>query len=468
MLKLTIGWRSLRGTGRRWTAALLQVSLLAWAAGAVVPAQKRAADHVVLVSIDGLRPEFYLDSDWPAPMIQYMAREGARAKAVKGVFPTVTYPSHTTIVTGALPARHGVYYNTPFEPAGQTGRWYWEFSNIQTPTLWDAVRAAGLESAAVTWPATLDAPVTRLLPEIWSLDPQDPPLEAMRLATFPSSLWEELEREATGRLSQRNFDTDYLNRDDTAGRAAAYLLEEHRPALLAVHLLSADHFQHAQGRSGEMVDRAVATVDRAVAMIHEAAQRAGILDRTAFVITGDHGFIDVHTQLAPNLWLVDAGLMEARWDRGDWRATFHSAGGSAFLHLRSPDDQEAVQRVRELLGRLPSRYRRLFRMVEGADLSARGADPRVALALDAVPGISFTAGTDTTLLSAARNRGTHGYYPDQADIHTGFIGFGSGLRKGAVAPMIGLEDIAPLIARLLDLPFDPPDGDVPTGLLDER
>ena len=67
------------------------------------------ADHVVLISVDGFRPDFYIDESWPAPMIQQMAREGARAERVRGVFPTVTYPSHTTIVTGLDPYQHGVH-----------------------------------------------------------------------------------------------------------------------------------------------------------------------------------------------------------------------------------------------------------------------------------------------------------------------------------------------------------------------
>ena len=118
-------------------------------AGLTVP-----VEHVVLVSIDGLRPEFYLDPSWPAPMLQQMVAEGAHADAVRGVFPSVTYPSHTTLVTGALPAHHGVYYNSPFEPGGQTGRWYWEASAIRADTLWRAVHRAGGRSAAVGWPET--------------------------------------------------------------------------------------------------------------------------------------------------------------------------------------------------------------------------------------------------------------------------------------------------------------------------
>ena len=77
----------------------------------------RHPDHVVLISIDGFRPEFYQDTTWPAPMIQQMAQEGAQARAVRGVFPSVTYPSHTTMITGSVPRRHGIYYNTPFQHA---------------------------------------------------------------------------------------------------------------------------------------------------------------------------------------------------------------------------------------------------------------------------------------------------------------------------------------------------------------
>lgn len=446
----------------------LTVILLSLGAGAPSLPQEEppATEHVVLVSIDGLRPEFYLDPKWPAPVIQQMARQGAHARGVTGVFPTVTYPSHTTLVTGALPARHGVYYNTPFEPGGQTGRWYWEASEILVPTLWDAVRDAGLDSAAVSWPATVGAPVDRVIPEVWSLDENAPPLRAMRQATVPAGLWEEIEREATGKLSERTFDNDEMNRDDTAGRAAAYLLERYRPALLAVHLLATDHFQHEQGRQGELVTRAVATADRAVGMILEAAQRAGIADRTAFVVTGDHGFVDVHTRLAPNRWLADAGLMEARHDRGDWSATFHSSGGSAFLHLRDPEDGETLSRVKAILNRLSPAYRRLFRVVGEDELRARGADPSVRLALTAAPGITFTAAPDRPVLGPSGG-GTHGYYPDFPEVLTGFVGFGSGFRAQAVADEMAMEDIAPLIARLLGLQFEAPDGVVLEGLLEE-
>jgi arylsulfatase A-like enzyme len=85
--------------------------------------------HVVLVSIDGLRPEMYLDSSWPAPNLRHLMRLGVYADHMRSVFPSLTYPSHTAMLTGALPARSGIYFNQP-----KTGEWDWFASPIRVPT----------------------------------------------------------------------------------------------------------------------------------------------------------------------------------------------------------------------------------------------------------------------------------------------------------------------------------------------
>ncbi|HEU4641793.1 MAG TPA: alkaline phosphatase family protein, partial [Gemmatimonadaceae bacterium] len=63
----------------------------------------RLTDHVILVSVDSLRPEFYQQESWPMPVVQQLARDGSSARQVLSVFPALTYPAHTSIVTGALP-----------------------------------------------------------------------------------------------------------------------------------------------------------------------------------------------------------------------------------------------------------------------------------------------------------------------------------------------------------------------------
>jgi predicted AlkP superfamily pyrophosphatase or phosphodiesterase len=80
---------------------------------------QRSGVPVVLISVDGLKPEYVLDADrygLKIPTLRRMVAEGTSASAVTGVLPTVTYPSHTTLVTGVAPATHGILNNSPFDP----------------------------------------------------------------------------------------------------------------------------------------------------------------------------------------------------------------------------------------------------------------------------------------------------------------------------------------------------------------
>ncbi len=425
---------------------------------------ERPADHVVLVSIDGLRPEFYLDRSWPMPMLQQLAAEGASAEAVRSVFPSVTYPAHTTFVTGALPSRHGVPYNTPFEPSGETGRWYWEANHIRAPTLWQAARRARLVTAAVSWPVTVGAAIDFNIPETWPLEANADRIEYLRHLCSPAGLLAEIEAEATGRLRPETFSIEAMTLDDYLGAAAAYLLEHHRPNLLLVHLVSTDHFQHEDGRDSPRVRRAAATADRALSRIWEAADRAGIRDRTAFIVVGDHGHVDRHTTIAPNVWLVEAGLMEATADRGRWRATFHTTGASAFLHLADDTDHEAAQRARAALELLPADVRGMFTIVDREQLDRLGAAPDAAFALAPVPGVDITASAKRPAIRPATGA-THGYLPDTPQVHTGLVAWGAGVRPGAAAPLLQLADVAPLVAKLLGLDMEASDGVTPGGFL---
>ncbi|HSJ08411.1 MAG TPA: alkaline phosphatase family protein, partial [Longimicrobiales bacterium] len=256
-----------------------------------------------------------------------------------------------------------------------------------------------------------------------------------------------------------------LSREDAVGVMAGHIIEKHRPALLMVHLNQTDYSQHALGRDDLDNGLAIAAVDGAITRMVEAATRAGTLERTAFIITGDHGFVDVHTRVRPNVWLVEAGLVENRPDRGAWRAVFHEGNGSTFLRLKDPSDRAAVDRVRALLAALPAEVRALFRVVERAELDRLGADPDSPLALAAVQGVAFNAALSGEAVAAGGSGGTHGYFPEFAQIHTGFVAWGSGVAEGRVITMMELVDIAPTAAALLALEFRAPDGAARTEVM---
>jgi predicted AlkP superfamily pyrophosphatase or phosphodiesterase len=420
--------------------------------------------YVVIISIDALRPEFYKDPAWGAINLREIAEKGIYADGVRSDFPSVTYPSHTTIITGKLPAKHGIYYNTPFETKEQVGELgYTDSRRIKTETLWDAAHKKGLKTASVLWPVSVHAPVDYNMPDA----PRDiklaDPLLPFRKYSYPAGLFEEMEKNATGKLYNRDLD-GHLSTDDNLTRMGAYLIENYKPNLITIHLVCVDHYAHQEGRMGVDVKKAVANIDRNIGRIIEATERAGIKDSTAFLIVGDHGFVNINAQLAPNVALAKAGLVGENLQEANWKAQFFQQGGSTFLYLKDKNDQKTLKQVETILNDLPYAQKKLFRIIDRKELDKTGADPQVCLALAAIPGISFSNATDGDIVKPGSG-GTHGHYPDFPEIQTGFLAFGVGLGKQKIIHEMGLEDIAPIVASLLDLKMTDMDGVLYPGLV---
>ena len=442
---------------------IISILFIALSAGYVCAQEQ----HIVLISIDGLRPEFYLDPQWGMVNVRQAMLKGSYAEGVRGSFPTVTYPSHTTIITGVLPAKHGIYYNTPVEPLGISGKWFWYYKDIKVPTIWTAAKAKGLTTAGVSWPVTVGAPIDYNLPEYVIL-PKDKgekkdEIKAMSQESNPKELFKEIEDFAVGKFGEYGASVDYFTSDQNKSRMAAYILKRYKPSFLAVHIALLDHFEHEQGRDGDKVRSAIVGADVAIKTIIDAAEAAGIKKNTTFIITGDHGFVDIHTQFKPNVMLAKLGLYDDA-NKDSWKAYFQQSGGSAFLHLRDPKDKKTLEKIQQGLAQLPEGIQRMFHLLNKEALTKAQGDPNAVLALAAYQGFSFGASAAGEMLAPVSG-GTHGYLPtDFKEIQTGFVAFGNGIKVGTVIPLMGQEDIAPLIAKILGLDLKT-DGVLYPGLL---
>ena len=399
----------------------------------------------MLVSIDGFRPDFISRKNGKraleAPEIA-----GVYANGVLSVFPSVTYPSHTTIATGELPGRHGIYYNAPYE--AKNGTWYWDESYIKVPTLWDAVKAAGLTSGSVMWPVTVGAPITYNFPvRRADNDEKTDQLTVTKPFVTPSGLLEEMQP-AIGALSPKDFNHD--NIDITIGKMAAYIIKTHKPDLMAVHFIGLDHAQHDVGRKGPKVEHSLAIIDSMLNALLSAYEAAGIKDNTDIIITGDHGFVSAKQNISPNTLLYKAGIITDK----DWKARFHAVGGSAFLYLKDPKDRKTLQSVKQLLDDVSPAEKKYFTVIERAELDSLGVNPEVALALAANNASALNGSTDGALIKPKKvTTGSHGHDPRMPELFTGFIGYGPSFKSGANVERLRLTDMSALISNILGLQF---------------
>ncbi|MBI5368244.1 MAG: alkaline phosphatase family protein [Planctomycetes bacterium] len=427
-----------------------------------------APTTVLLISIDGLLPEYYLEATtrFRAPNLARLLAAGSHAAACESIFPSVTYPAHASIVTGVRSALHGIVANSVFAGAGATrrtyrpGDWYWYADELRVPALWNAVRARGLTSGAVSWPGTVGASIDYLIPEVWPARRTLTHESLLEMAATPEVL-AAVRRE--GPLPVAALGEP--DRDDWIARTAAGILQRHRPSLLLVHLISVDHATHVHGPGAPEVAAALTRVDAALGVLLDAVAASGGFARTTVLVTGDHGGVAVHSAVAPNTLFRAAGLIETS---DVWKVWAHSSGSQAGIYLRDPADREtAAAALRLLEENAVAGGTRRYTVLSRAELDGLGSHPGALCAVDGAPGYTISSGLRGELVRATPLRGNHGSRPHLDGLATGLVLAGRGIKPGVLLPSARLIDIAPTVAHLLDLAMPGVEGRVLAEVLAE-
>ena len=202
-----------------------------------------ATKHVVIVSVDGLRPDAI--ARFGARNIGRMIREGSHTLAATTISPSKTLPSHTSMLTGEGPEEHGITWNTNETLTHAT---------VAIPTVFAVARAKGLRTAAFFSKGKFNH------------------LEV------PGSLDYTQAPEGDGRWSAKR----------TVGDVERYLAKE-RPNLLFVHLGEPDYAGHLFGWMSWFYGRAVRQADDGVGRLLAAADRAYGKGGYTVILTADHG-----------------------------------------------------------------------------------------------------------------------------------------------------------------------------------
>jgi predicted AlkP superfamily pyrophosphatase or phosphodiesterase len=421
------------------------------------------AAPVLMISIDGLKPEYVIEADARGLKVQYLGslvRDGSYAEGVVGVWPTVTYPSHTTLLTGVSPAEHGIYNNLEFDPERQfSGAWYWYASQIRVATLWQAAHQAGLRTASVGWPVSAGATdVDWLIPEYWRvsspsgvLNPMDRDL--MAALSRPDTLLQQLEP-ALGPYMMGN-DTS-VGGDETKTRYAVEILRREKPAFMTIHLSSLDEAEHEHGPFSAEANRDLEAIDGMVSRLATAALAND--PSTVVVVVSDHGFLSLTHTVNLYLPFLQAGLIQATVDPetkaatvGSWKAEPWLAGGMAAIMLHDPNDRQTERQVGELLQKLAADPENgIADVLDRAATRARGGFPDAAFVVVLKPGYYTGAATSGSLVKPITGtKGSHGFSPELAEMRASFFIAGNGIAHHRDLGLIDMRQIAPTVAAIL-------------------
>jgi predicted AlkP superfamily pyrophosphatase or phosphodiesterase len=422
-----------------------------------------AAKPVLLISIDGLQPADVIEADKrkiDIPNLKRFVKEGSFASGVKGVLPTVTYPSHATLLTGASPAKNGIIGNTSFDPLqiNQSG-WYWYASDFKIPTLWDAAARAGKTTANVHWPVSVKADSIKWnLPQIWRTGHSDD-AKLMKALASPG-LVERLEADVGAAYAQ-GIDESIAG-DENRGRFAVALINREKPDFATVYLTALDHEQHGEGPDTPQAHAIMRRIDAIVGQLITAQMNAH--PDSVIAIVSDHGFSKVDTEINLYRAFIDAGLISLD-DKGkikSWEASPWNSGGSSAIMLARPNDTALQEKVSSLLASLKADPKNRIAAIAGRDeIRAMGGNPEASFYVSFEPnayGGGFR-GKDAPLVGASGSKGTHGYFPTSPLMRSTFMLMGQGVAKGRNLGEIDMRAIAPTLAKIMGVAL--PDAELP-------
>ncbi|GLQ99769.1 alkaline phosphatase family protein [Dyella mobilis] len=402
---------------------------------------------VVLITIDGFPARALKDPRLPMPTLRKLQAEGAYAEAMRPINPSVTWPNHTTLITGVDAATHHVMANglitLPSDGSEiKVKPWVPREQLVHARTLYDALDERGMSTGQVDWVAIYDAQHVR-----WPFAEQPKPDGAIAQDLVANGL---VSRDQITRFGDGDSPAW---RDQVWTDAAIDILTRHTPNLLLFHLLQTDTLQHAYGALSPAAYAALADADSNIARLIQAARAAGLLDRITFVIASDHGFTDYDHAIRPNAALVQQGLLQKRNGSYHGDAWVLAEGGEASLFIRNAARRaELTPKLKAYFGALPG----VAAVYTAQQMPSLGLPTNEStnqapdLYLIAKPGYAFLDGeAPPTVVDVTPARGAHGYLNTDPDMQALFIASGAHIRKGVNLGAITNLQVAPTIAKIL-------------------
>lgn len=277
--------------------------------------------RLIILSIDGF-PGYYLDKESKfkdiTPNLNRLIVRSNFSNQVDSIYPTLTYPAHTSMLTGVDPNRHGILYNSPVDPSKKyLSGWLWYDEDIQVKTVLDFAKDRNLKTASVFWPVTVGAEIDYNIPQYWRSKTEED--EKLLKAISTKNLYKELKQETGLSVLETTGDKEKME-------TAIALWELKKPDILLIYTTDLDSVHHEKGVYSQSAEEKLKKID---SLLGRLIRKVDLYNNPnlGLIVVSDHGFKEVKSVCAPNKILSNLGAL----DNPKWKYFFKTLGGMAIL-----------------------------------------------------------------------------------------------------------------------------------------
>ena len=420
------------------------------------------AKHLIVISEDAMVYEDLAELR-QMPSFGQVMKNAAIVKTVRSVYPTITYPNHTSMRTGAYCGKHGIINNEQTILGEEHSVWEFFNSSVKVGDIFDAAKAAGLTTAGVFWPVTGNHPhIDYLVNEYWPQTPEETTAECFANSGSSPEVIEKVVKPNMHLVDGMHRKHPYC--DAFVHACACSMIREFKPNLLMIHPANIDAYRHETGLFSTKVSHGLHEIDLWLGEILKACRDAGILEDTDLFIVSDHGQLNITRSVALNALLAEKGLLTVGADGevADYVAIAKSTGLSAQIYLKDQKDFDRVHAV--LQGMVEDGLYGFERVYTAEEVKAEeGLSGAFSFVVETDGYTSFSNAWKRPWVRRVDNsdykfgRATHGHHPDKGPQPT-LIACGPDIKAGAVVERRPIVDEAPTYAKILGVTLPDADG----------
>ncbi|MBD5106229.1 MAG: alkaline phosphatase family protein [Lachnospiraceae bacterium] len=437
------------------------------------PSKKRARkihkDHrLIIVSLDAVGSEdlTFLKT---LPNFKSLYQNAAVCEHVESVCPSITYPAHTSIVTGKKPIHHGVINNTLVQPKRPAPDWMWQRKYVKGTTLYDETNKKGYKTAALLWPVTARSRIHYNLPEVLANRPWQ---NQIMVSAFNGTMSYELA--LLKRFGHLRDGVRQPALDNFVHQSALYTIKNYRPDMMLIHYTDVDTNRHIYGVHHQKARAALGRHDQRLGELFTALEETGDMDKTTLVVLGDHYQMDVERVVYFNYLFKEQGFLKTKGQKiTDYQFLAKNCDGTCYIYAneKKRPNKEAYEKLTALLEKCKTQeIYGIERIYTGREAGEKGADDRCVYFIEAKKGVYYLDEFEALTLSVkdvkkGKMRGSHGYLPEKEGYQTFFLAKGYGIRENVSIPHMYLWDEGVTLAKLLQVDLGEVDGRVVKEIL---